>query len=264
MATLQTSRVMAAELDDVPAVIRIRNLQYTIQGPADAWGRRGKPQPMYISADASLAAPFGSSSAKDAVAPDTVHYGLLSKAILKSLAVFDHDTPTAHLHSVLERLWIDVTGYNALGGVVARDATLSSQLSAIRGLRMSLQLPKASRLGGAVSLTASMSFHSQGHEDPSPSHRSMALAIHGLRLPVLIGVNENERLGKQVVVASVEVDRLAGVTDAYYKLEEVIEQVSVPSISSSIHLSPDIMNKYHDSDRRSRPWTLRPLKHSRR
>ena len=71
------------------AVVRVRNLQYTIKGPQDAWGRPGRPQPVLVSAEVSLYQPFKSSSSKDVVASDTVHYGLLSKSILATLGRLD-------------------------------------------------------------------------------------------------------------------------------------------------------------------------------
>ncbi|KAI9171425.1 hypothetical protein HJFPF1_00908 [Paramyrothecium foliicola] len=227
MAALKTARELEAALGDVPAVIRVKNLQCTIEGPGDAWGRRGKPQPMHVSADVSLDKPFGSSSSEDAVAADTVHYGLLSKAILASLGSLREQSaagPSASLYDVLNHTWRDLTGFDLHGAKEASESKVPFlRMAAIRSLRIKLALPKASRLGGVVSLTGSASFSSEGVRSAMHS-RGLALGIHELRLPVLIGVNDNERLGKQVIVTNIEVDRFAGSTDDYPGLEGVLEQ----------------------------------------
>ena len=230
MAQLRSLREIDTTLGDVPAVIRVKNLQCTAEGPSDSWGRRGKLQPMFVSADVSLDKPFGSSSSTDAVSADTVHYGLLSKAILASLANVKKESTANQLPSlydVLNSVWVDLTGFN-LGGIHEADDKKEPflKMSAIRNLRISLQLPKASRLGGTISLTGSASFKDEGARSVMHT-RGLSLQIQELRLPVLIGVNDNERTGRQVVVANIGVDRLESPGDIYCGLEQVVEQVSI-------------------------------------
>jgi dihydroneopterin aldolase len=245
MAELRSLREIDAGLGDVPAVIRVRNLQCTIQGPGDAWARRGKPQPMTVSAEVSLARPFGSSSADDAVAGDTVHYGLLSKAILASLAYERSPGRPCTLYNVLDGIMLDLTGFNLRGNPhTPRGGKPFLDVSGIRNLRITLRLPKASRLGGVVSLTSSASFGSEAGE-PSLRARGLALGLQELRLPVLIGVNDNERTGRQVVVANAEVDRLDPVgdypEDAYCGLEQIIEKaMDVSSYETLEALAADL------------------------
>ena len=64
---------LQSQLGWSPSTIRVKNLQANIKGPADAWNRKGKQQPMLISAEVSLSKPFVSSSSTDAVEGDTVH-----------------------------------------------------------------------------------------------------------------------------------------------------------------------------------------------
>ena len=211
------------------AVIRARELQYTIQGPQDAWGRQGRPQPLLVSAEVSLTQPFGSSSSKDVVASDTVHYGLLSKAVLATLGRLDQTgaAKSMSLHGILESIWSDLTGLQFNG----QEADLSGRssflgLQYIRNLTVTLHLPKATLLGGGVALAATGVFSME----PSTSKttvdaRGMTLSIKELRIPTLIGVNDNERTAKQVVVANISVDKYHNEQDGYTQLEAIVIEV---------------------------------------
>lgn len=91
-------------------------------------------------------------------------------------------------------------------------------------LEITAQLPKASLVGGGgVSLTATGRFDVEGGGMMVES--AFALRIHDFRLPTLIGVNSNERMAKQVVIANVEVDRLDDDADTYCELEQVLVKV---------------------------------------
>lgn len=212
-----------------PAVIRVKKLQTTISGPSDAWGRQGKTQPMLVSAEVSLVKPFGSSSAADAVAGDTVHYGLLSKAILASLRRLDAEGASdsvKSLRGVLDEIWVGLTGFDTSGEQkTGSGAKPFLVMEGIRQLRVTLHLPKASLLGNGISLTSAALFNTGGNT-PSVEARALGWKIHELRLPTLIGVNDNERTAKQVVVASVEVERHDSGDDAYCGLEAVVVKVS--------------------------------------
>lgn len=247
-APLRTSWEIQNASGAPTAVVRVKNLQSTIQGPQDAWGRPNRPQPISVSASVSLAKPFGSSSSTDVVDSDTVHYGLLSKAILRTLdrlaaqARTDQITP---LPDVLENVWIDLTGLNTFGkpsGGATEKPFLNTAF--VRSLSITVYLPKASLLGAGASLTGSAVFDIDDG-GVSMSMRGMSLKVHDLRVPTLIGVNDNERTAKQVVVANVEVDKFDGVGDAYCGLEAVVVEVrkamrrrhrhSAPCISLTLH-----------------------------
>ncbi|KAH7170950.1 hypothetical protein EDB81DRAFT_185224 [Dactylonectria macrodidyma] len=203
------------------AVIRVRNVQSTIQGPHDAWGRPGRPQPILVSAEVSLAQPFEWSSSADQVAPDTVHYGLLSKAILatlKRLEVQAAEGQVATLHEVLRSIWFDLTGLDISGARVDTDKKESFlTLAFVCRLSVSVVLPKASLIGGGVSLTASAIF-----QESSMMARNLGLNLQGLRVPLLIGVNQNERLAKQIVVANIVIEKYRNEEDDYVDLEAVV------------------------------------------
>lgn len=222
---LVQTRAIARTCLPAPATVRIKNLHTTIQGPHDAWGRPDRPQPLTISATVSLHAPFGSSSATDKLSSDTVHYGLLSKAILAILA----KTQATTLRSLLEALWTNLIGVDTRGRPQPMPQGTAPFLNAaaIRMLEVTVHLPKASLVGGGVSLTATGRFAAEGGEATGAimAESGLALTIHDLRVPTLIGVNSNERMAKQVVVANVEVDRVEDDVDSYSDLEQVIVKV---------------------------------------
>jgi hypothetical protein len=83
-------------------------------------------------------------------------------------------------------------------------------------------LPKASLLGSGVSLCGSELFGPLGQSQAC----SMKLKLHDLRVPTLIGLNANERLAKQMVVANVEIDKWVEKEDHYVQIEQLIVTVS--------------------------------------
>ncbi|KPM35253.1 hypothetical protein AK830_g11320 [Neonectria ditissima] len=218
---IQTSWQLQTAEGEPTAVVRVRNLQSVIQGPQDAWGRPGRPQPALVSAEVSLAQPFGSSSSADVVAPDTVHYGLLSKAIMATLGRLEVQATAgqvASLHGVLSSIWVDLTGVDTLGtpaNVAEKGSFLN--LSYVRRLTVSVVLTKASLLGSGVSLSASAVF-----QESSMQARGLTLSLQGLRVPTLIGVNENERLAKQIVVANIGIEKYSDSKDDYASLEVAV------------------------------------------
>ncbi|KAH7163063.1 dihydropteroate synthase [Dactylonectria estremocensis] len=219
--SLQTAWQLQIAEGQPSAAIRVRNVQSTIQGPHDAWGRPGRPQPILVSAEISLVQPFGRSSSADQVAPDTVHYGLLSKAIiatLKRLEMQAADGQVATLHGVLSSIWSDLTGLNTLGASVNADKKEPFlALAFVRRLSVSIVLPKASLIGSGVSLSASAVF-----QESSMTARGLVLNLEGLRVPTLIGVNPNERLAKQIVVANIGIEKYRNDEDDYVPLEAVV------------------------------------------
>ncbi|KAK5990682.1 hypothetical protein PT974_08951 [Cladobotryum mycophilum] len=240
---------------DSPAVVRVRNLQASVTGPSDAWGRDKRPQPISVSAAVSFDRVFGSSSSTDTVASDTVHYGLLSKAILASLSrpvAAEHRSPIDGDNSeparTVEKPFLDPSG--------------------LRCVEIKVHLPKASLLGDGVSVTQIALFsQQQGSSRAELEGTCTSLGIHDLRIPTLIGVNDNEREAKQVVVANLEIDHVASVDlDLHYTLvAEVVKIMSESSFETLEALAKDISikiaNLLHQSFRphsREQPsWGLR-------
>ncbi|KAL7937826.1 hypothetical protein V8C35DRAFT_293725 [Trichoderma chlorosporum] len=230
-----------------PAIVRVRNLQTSIQGPSDAWNRKGRPQPLSVSASVMLKEAFDASSSTDTVEADTVHYGLLSKAILTSLegqslqrsgaaggsGKTAAECQFSSLRDIVNTIWEDLTGQDCNGRANVTDdesevATSFLKPSTIRCLELTVHLPKASLLGGGVSLTRIALFGRDGESRPQP--RGLSLKIHDLRVPTLIGVNDNEREAKQVVVATIEIDKFDIEKDIFTMIEG--ETVKVMSESS--------------------------------
>lgn len=225
---LQTTWQVQKAAGEPAAIIRVRNLQLTIEGPHDAWGRQGRPQPMLISAEVSLSQPFGSSSSTDVVAADTVHYGLLSKAILGTIKHYEETKQIASmsLYALLDVIWAHLTGLY-LNGVRARSEVKNPFLSlgVMSSLTVTVDLPKASLLGSAVSLSA-MTRYEEGDDGNYIQGQALALTLKELRVPTLIGVNDNERLAKQVVVANISLEKFRDYKDNYTQLEAVVVEVS--------------------------------------
>jgi len=157
----------------------------------------------------------------------------LSKAILegcnefKDLLAMDRglDVPM-HLRALVHYLHFYLTGEETLPKIhhpnvtTPREPVLKGQ--AMRKLEITIMLPKASLLGAGVSLKGAFGYDEK-HE--GLNGYSMTLTLHELRVPTLIGVNPNERLAKQMVFATVEMDRHDRMVDAYCRLEELVVKV---------------------------------------
>lgn len=234
---LSSSFEVRKSVGEPPATIRVKNLKTTVAGPQDAWGRKGTSQPILVTAEVSLYEPFPVSATNDAVSHDTVHYGKLSKEIL---AFFEScnsshsqdpklDKPMPNsLTSTLDSLYWRLVGCDTAGD--ARDQMERSSVPLLKPapfwhVAVAFRLPKASLLGNGVSLAASTHYDSRKPR-PLPLARSMTATIHELRVPTLVGVNPHERQAKQIVVATVEVDRLYTEDINFSQLEAVIVKVS--------------------------------------
>ncbi|KAM4059042.1 dihydroneopterin aldolase domain-containing protein [Hirsutella rhossiliensis] len=242
-----------------PAVVRVTRLQTTIRGPDDAWGRGARPQPMLVSADVSLRAggAGSASAASDALAGDTVHYGRLGKALLAGLgrlAEGGEQQQPLPLFTVLLHMWLHLTGRDPLSS--GQDAAVPEPLikaSAVRCLELTAHLPKASLLGDGVSLTLTGVFPgAKGHGEPVDDGRlsmyGRTLRLHKLRVPTLVGINDNEREAKQAIIVSVEVDNFVALVDTYHALEAcVVEKIEASSFGTlealAAHLA-DTVSRY--------------------
>lgn len=215
------------------AVVRVRQLTTACIGPQDAWGRKNATQPVTISAELHFSRAFDAAAAADNVtAGDTVHYGQLSKLILACAERSNEHAAASgasvDLRVLLEMIWIVLTGRNVNGQDSAPEAKPLLDLAKLRYMSLTVMLPKASLLGEGVSLTAVNVFPPHL---ASLSMYGLALKVHRLRVPTLIGVNANERQAKQFVVVNVEIDRFDYYPDLYCELERLV--VKVLSMSSS-------------------------------
>jgi dihydroneopterin aldolase len=216
--------------------IRVRNISTCIPVARDAWGREAQPQPVLISADVSLREPFESASAEDAVTKSTVHYGKLSKAIAIASTAFMNEAEAGNLdsHGVSLQNFLDVTARTLTTQHYPYDeppnpkGSIVLPCALIKALELKIMLPKASLIGSGVSFTSGTAYDIGISQAVSMCGR---LTVHELRIPTLIGVNPNERLAKQIVVANVEIDRWVGHVDLYNELEDVVVKASLFSIS---------------------------------
>lgn len=133
-APLVSTWQVRAEAGEPPAIVRVRNLQSVMTAGRDAWGRAAKPQPVLLSSEVSFARAFETSSARDAVDAETVHYGNLSKALLEGMRLFSPSSDTSGIEAkkdgtgstsvprtadVFEILWVKMTGRVVDGSRVA-------------------------------------------------------------------------------------------------------------------------------------------------
>lgn len=257
--SLVTAKDYAGRLQgggEAHSIVRVQNLSTQALVGGSIWGvpsddgHRNCFQPVLISSTLSLREPFRSAAKSDSVNSSTVNYSTLSREILKFVASRRPDLPHSKDFQGLRRDWtlyelIDLmhlwlTGYMSRGNrptvslasryldggcpclAERRDPAYKPPLLDINSLfelGFTLFLPKATLLSSGVSLTTSSMYF------PSNLLRS-ALKIHSIRVPTLIGVNTKERLAKQLVVVSVEVDPYICQEEDYYnELEQIIVKV---------------------------------------
>lgn len=219
------------------ATVRVQSLGASLTGPADAWGRTGRPQPSETTVEVNMSRAFRSSSAADAVQDDTVHYGLLSKEVLRLIAdATDAGTQGTRLVTlkktvadiVLRLVGVDLLlgedqGPAAANGSGAQNQAPFLPAAAINSIHVTLLLSKASLLGDGASITGSAVVCPVSPS--TPRLRAVTLKIHNVRVPTLIGVNSNEREAEQMVLANLEVGKWVGVPDGYVELERVVYKV---------------------------------------
>lgn len=235
-----------------PSSVSLRNLQTTTSLLPDAWNRPRKLQPLLLSASVWFQHPFPTTSAADALSTtDTVHYGNLAKALLAALPSTG-ETWIGGL--VCDVLFPGLTGEMLSGaGEGGGGKLVDLRGGGVRYLSLTARLPKASLLGSGVSFTLSVA--------PGAGKYATALAVEGVRVPVLVGVNENERGARQVVevtvtVEGVDVGGKGG--DWFTRLEGVVVDVS----DCSFLLSMVCLFGFYADD--CRPWKSRRLRRSRR
>ncbi|KAK0746016.1 hypothetical protein B0T18DRAFT_141649 [Schizothecium vesticola] len=189
--TPSTPHLTLLSAGEPPSSVSLRNLATTTSLLPDAWNRPRKLQPLLLSASIWLQHPFPTTSAADALSPsDTVHYGNLAKALLAALPSTSSGEGMWIGGLVCDVLYPALTGETLPGepeGKREVGALLDLQGGGVRYLSVTARLPKASLLGSGVSFTLSVA--------PGAGKYATALAVEGVRVPVLVGVNENERGG---------------------------------------------------------------------
>lgn len=211
------------------ATIRVDNISLLYKGPHDAWGRPKRPQPLSVSLEIFLAKPFDKTSAEDAIEPDTVHYGQLSKFVQSQLEELQikHEGSQS-LFSTLETLCGCLTGLQLSGRrmlLLPIDPFLKN--GSFKYLTVTMNLPKASAAGDGVSITRSGCMGDDQGRPPFSVLKatSSVLKIYGLRVPTLIGINSNERERKQTLIANIEIENWLYWEDEYCAIEAVVTKV---------------------------------------
>lgn len=238
MLPLRSSWDIVIAAGEPHSTIRVQNLQSVVEVGRDAWGRTGKVQPILISATVSLREPFDKASTDDSVNnSSTVHYGILSKAILDAVESFSLKEPDHTLRALLSHILRHLTGRGLDAGEFTSNRVNSSFVlegAALKSLEIKLTLPKASLIGSGVVLSGTVLYAGSGNAEA----HSSSLKLCGLRIPTLIGVNPNERLAKQIVVTNIELDLWSATSDLYNELEEVVVKVCYSSFILRLALIP--------------------------
>lgn len=155
----------------------------------------------------------------------TVHYGILSKAILEAVETFPTAQTNGTLRCLLDHVLKHLTGIGLdfTGSTSGGERPVITRPT-LKSLELNFLLPKASLIGSGVSLSVTTVYTPSGDAEMY----SMSLKLHDLRIPTLIGVNANERLAKQIVGTNIELDTWSPHTDLYNELEELVVKVCTP------------------------------------
>ncbi|KAK4196367.1 hypothetical protein QBC40DRAFT_287389 [Triangularia verruculosa] len=252
---------------DFPAVIRVQNLATTLLTAShDAWNRPNRLQPCLLSCSISFKHPFSSASSTDTLAGgDTIHYGILSSTIRDTVETnfgpSSRHSTTAEggsgttTQTVLAKIWQDLTttSYNGTPSQVKKPGLLSPSLERIGLLSVTVTLPRASLLGEGVSFTASAMYNGAGEMEA----RAMEMNINRLRVPTLVGLNENEREARQMLVVSVGVDGVAVEGDKYFVVERaVVKALEESSFETLEALGAHLMDKVEEVFVNGRDYTV--------
>jgi len=214
---LKSSHEILLQAGEAHSTICVSNLLIgAVTVGTDAWGRSGKAQHILVSAAVSLRESFVSAAEGDTVDGSTIHYGVLSKGIVGAVGTFEKEGGGS-----LVGLWEWVERWLLNGGGERGEGRGVLDGRKIEALELEIRLPKASLLGSGVSVVGTRLFM----EDGELGRYSRGLRIHELRVPTLVGVNPNERLAKQIVVATITIDCWAEKVDNYANLEQLVVKV---------------------------------------
>ena len=180
--------------------ISVRNLQCIVPAGVDVWGRK-KEQPVLVTSTLHLAKPFDSAASADSLDSSTVHYGILSKDILRELKSIGTHVDTATLAGHVHAQTVKTSGNAPVEAIVAE-----------------VFYPKGSMLGDGAGWTSAAFNDAQAV--------SCTLYLRNVRVPCLIGVNANERLQKQPLIINLWIERVTWKrSDDYPALEKVLVEV---------------------------------------
>lgn len=158
-------------------VVFINALQLTADVGPDCWNKQ-RAQPVNISVYVNLQKSYLSAAGRSDNVEDTIHYGHLSKAITTL---------------VQSSSFGDIDG---LISAVTRETFVLAEKAATE-VRVEIELPKLILLAG------SFSFEVATLPNVDVSSMPRKVTVTDLVMPVIIGVNAPERLGKQRVVTSI-------------------------------------------------------------
>jgi dihydroneopterin aldolase len=243
MSPLLTPYEIRNHLAEPHTLIHVRNLQTTLPIGTDAWGRTAKQQPVLITCIVSLRQPFSSAVLSDTVTKATVHYGILSKSILEACKQYYQDFKESKDEQICVRDMIDYIHWYLTGLDLMRHASSKRvkkpidestrepllSPSTIHSLSLTIHLPKASLMGQGISLESICGYDDVKTRDAQHIPLSIVLKIHGLRIHTLVGVNDNERLAKQTVIANIDFEKWDRIKDCYVELEDVVVKVQLSS-----------------------------------
>lgn len=264
LTTLKYRETMAASgYSSAHSVIEVRNLAANSLVGTDIWGgkdqkgRSNRFQPIQLSSKICMRNRFDDAAQNDRLDDGTVNYSTLSKTIIRILSSrgADRNDP-GHLtgwpgleidwslSDLLNWIFVYLTGRRANGSVP--DAALAHSyvrggcpclvdgplyerpllnMDSLQEMEMTLRLPKGTLLSEGVSLTITGGYLQGNRAYHSAPYRSV-LKLENIRIPTLIGLNPNERLAKQMVIATVEIDPyVVADQDHYNELEQIIVKV---------------------------------------
>ncbi|KAF1952861.1 hypothetical protein CC80DRAFT_596284, partial [Byssothecium circinans] len=203
---VRQAAVRTVEADAADKIV-VRNLEVVANTGMDAWGRP-KPQRAFISVTLALAKSFDTAAKADSLDNTTVHYGKLSKEIRNKIQGHKR-IMTREAISIIRTITDDT----------APD---------LAATEFDIFYPKGSMFGDGAGYTESTA--STGEL----ILLSSVLYLRNLRIPCLIGVNENERRQKQPVVVNIAVENVSiDRVDQYPELETAVVDVSVAAILHS-------------------------------
>ncbi|KAF7958480.1 hypothetical protein EAE96_002024 [Botrytis aclada] len=234
------------------AVIAVKDVQLQVRAGPDGWSGNWDEttcphQPALISVSVSLRRPFKKSSKGDDIAGDTIHYGLIRKAIVD--AVQDYHSRRTKPDVVnglsMKSIGIFITYYLNTRNIATGKI--------INWYSIRVMLPKSSLQGAGASLTLQTIY-----KEPSPEEQkagvtplgcrgeSCTLRLHDLTVPTIVGLLPKERTMKQNVVANVEIDRWSGYGDLHWDMQQIvvktIEESSFKTLEAlAEHISKNII-----------------------
>ncbi|KAL1651987.1 hypothetical protein SLS58_000110 [Diplodia intermedia] len=187
--------------------VSLSALHVVARAGRDVWGRTDRAQPVTLSLRVAARARFASAAAGDALDASTVHYGLLSKAVLVALGP----------ETMAGGEWL--SGLEVASRVSQAVAATASP-GAVEALRLDVGFPKASTLGSGAGVEWTV-FYGEGEGEVVGFARQ--LYVRGMAIPTLIGVNSNERMKKQMCLVSVWIDKVSeAAVDGYDVVEDIV------------------------------------------